>query len=167
MLLEKPHGIARLQVVRKDEDTDLRVGAPDLLGRDEAFVGVGRGHLDVDEDDVRPPEVDETHELLAGPGLPDDIEACLDQQASQALAQEQLVVGNHDPHGISATSFTEPPASRARPSDPSTAPTRSSISSRKGSGMSEPSTSTVSRDSLRRALIRSGPTLPRAASATT
>ena len=34
------------------------------------------------------PEVDETHELLAGPGLPDDIEACLDQQASQALAQE-------------------------------------------------------------------------------
>src|SRR5204862_8189151 len=104
-----------------------------------ALVGVGRGHLDVDEDDVGPRQFDETHELLAGPGLPDDLEACLDQQASQALAQEQLVIGDHDPHGISAISFPKPPALRSRRSDPSTAPTRSSISSRMGSGMSAPS----------------------------
>jgi hypothetical protein len=54
VLLEQAHRVARLEVVREDQDTDLGVALSYLLGRGEPFVGMCRRHLDVDYDEVRP-----------------------------------------------------------------------------------------------------------------
>jgi hypothetical protein len=53
VLLEQAHRVARLDVLGEDEHAHLRVLGPDLLCGDEAFVGVGRRHADVDDRSVR------------------------------------------------------------------------------------------------------------------
>ena len=45
MLLEQPHRVARLDVVREDEHADGRMRGADLLRSDEALIGVVGGIL--------------------------------------------------------------------------------------------------------------------------
>jgi hypothetical protein len=40
MFLDQPHGVTRLDVLGEDEHPDIRMLGADLLGGDEAFVGV-------------------------------------------------------------------------------------------------------------------------------
>ena len=50
--LDQPHRIACLDVLGEDENGCLWLLGPDCLGRDEALVGVGGRHPDVDDRDV-------------------------------------------------------------------------------------------------------------------
>src|SRR5918995_1991052 len=78
-LLDERHGVSGLQVVRQDEDPDLREAAPDLLSGEQPLVGVAGRHLDVGDHKLRPPDFDEPQEsrgVLSGTG---DLEAGLDE----------------------------------------------------------------------------------------
>jgi hypothetical protein len=100
-LLEQPHRVARLQVVREDEDADLGVPAADLLRGDEAVVAAVGWHADVHQSDVGSSSVDHPQQRLGVATTPRDLEAGVLEQASQALAQQHLVVRDHDSHGSS------------------------------------------------------------------
>ena len=81
-------------------------------------------------------------------GLPDDLETHLGQKARQSLAQQQLVVRDHDPHGISAWTPWWPPDERIE-TVPSSAPTRSSRPAMLSAPGPSTSTSMTSRSSSR------------------
>ena len=54
----------------------------------------------------------------------DDLDAMGREEADQPVAQEDRVLGDHDPHGISARSTVGPPAGLVTVRVPSTAATR-------------------------------------------
>ena len=54
VLLEQWHRVARLEVLGQDEHAAAGEVGADLVRRDQPFVGVGRGHPDVDDRHVRP-----------------------------------------------------------------------------------------------------------------
>ena len=58
VLLDQPHRVVRLEVVGQDEHPSVRMRCADFLGGDEAFVGVGGRHLDIDDRDVGARELD-------------------------------------------------------------------------------------------------------------
>src|SRR6266511_4670882 len=115
---------------------------PDPIGRDESLVRVGGWHLDVDDGNVRPPTLDEGEERLGIAGLACDLEPGVREDPRDTLADERGVIGDHDAHGTSARTRVSWIVSR-----PSSAPTRSAISTRRaarsGSALSV-STSTIS-----------------------
>ena len=74
----------------------------DRLGGAQTLVGVGRRHPDVDDRDVRLVLADGGEQLRGVAGLGDDLEAGLGEQAGDALAQEDRVVGQGDPEGHGA-----------------------------------------------------------------
>src|SRR5207237_7063653 len=64
-------------------------------------------------------------EVLGVAGLRHDLEAALLEQAHHALAEQDRVVGDDHPQGISAFTVVPPPAGEATRSRPSSAATRS------------------------------------------
>jgi hypothetical protein len=128
VMLDQPHRVMRLKVVGQDEHPDVRVRRADFLGGDEAFVGVGRRHLDVDDRDVGACQRDFAAQFPGGPGLADDVEAGLGQQPVKPVPEEYLVVCDHDSHGISARIIARPSGPRTVMTLPPSAPTRSSRS---------------------------------------
>src|ERR687898_1696212 len=98
------------------------MAAADLLRRDEAVVTVAGWHPDVHDRNVRLERIDHAEQGLGIPTAPGDLEAGVLEQPGEALAQQRLVVGDHDAHGISTRSW---PSRRA--AVPPTAPTRSRI----------------------------------------
>ena len=62
----------------------------------QALVGVGRRHPDVDDRDVGLVGADLAQQVLGVAGLAGDLEARLLEQAGEALAQEDGVVGDDD-----------------------------------------------------------------------
>ena len=96
---------ARLDVLRQHEHGDVGVVVADSLGGDEPFVGVGRWHPDVDHGDVGCVRLRPRSSSCVGVlGLADDVDAGVAEQADDALARQQRVVGDYDAHGISARS---------------------------------------------------------------
>ena len=69
----------------------------DLLRRDEPFVRVRRRHADVDDGDVRRVGTDLQHQLVGVARLAHDLETGILEQARDALAQQDGVVGEDDP----------------------------------------------------------------------
>jgi len=57
---------------------------------------VGRRHPDVDDREVGTKLADELDEVESGAGLTDDLEARTLEQPCQALAEENVVVGQHN-----------------------------------------------------------------------
>ena len=88
--------------------------APNRVGCEEAFVGVGRRHTDVDHGKVGLQVSDEREQLVGVAGLGDDVDAALDENAPQSLADEHRVVGQHYAHGISPRSRVPWPARLSR-----------------------------------------------------
>ena len=119
------------------EHADGRVLGADLLRRDEPFLGVRRRHLDVDDRHVGLGQPDRAQQLRAVRGAADDVEAGVAEQPRETFAHQHLVVGDHEPHGISARQL-----SPATINAPSTAPIRSS-SSATSPPTAAPSTSTT------------------------
>ena len=82
---------------RQDQDAGLRMLLADLPGRLHALGGVGRRHPDVDHHQVGLVAGDQRHQLGAVPGLADDLEAGALEQAGQALAEQDVVLGQDHP----------------------------------------------------------------------
>jgi hypothetical protein len=118
--LDEAHGVAGLHVLGQDQDADLGVLGADRLGGDQALVGVGWRHADVDQRHVRASQADLPEQTLGVFGLGDHLDAGIAQQPDDALPGEQDVVGDDYAHGSSARSRVGSTASR-----PSRAPMRS------------------------------------------
>src|SRR5262249_4217868 len=140
----EPHRVVRLQVMGQDEHPDAWMGRVDLLRGDQALVGVGGRHLDVNDRDVGACQL---HFAVQFPGcacLADDLEARLGQQPVEPVPEQHLVVCYHDSHGISALIVARPPGPRTTVTLPSSAPTRSCTPTISAGALS-PSTSTMRR----------------------
>src|SRR3954454_3126087 len=133
MLLEQAHRVTRLEVVRENEHPGVWVPLADRLRGGEAFVRVRWRHLDVDDDQLRPPPLDQGEQLVAVACRSRDLEAGLRQQSAEALAQERLVVRDNHAHGSSSRT-TDSPSTPVTATDPPSAPTRSSISTTSAGG---------------------------------
>jgi hypothetical protein len=88
--------------MREHEYADLGVAAADLLGGDEAVIASVWGHADIDECDVGAARVDHAYQLVGVAAAPSDLEAGVLEQAGESVAQQDLVIGDHDAHGSSA-----------------------------------------------------------------
>src|SRR4029453_6223204 len=102
-----------------------------------ALVGVGRWHADVDQRHVGTGQADLVEQAAGVLGLGDHLDVGVLQEADDALAGEQGVVGDDYPHGSSARSRLGSTVSW-----PSRAPTRAA-SWAIGEGGAAPSSSTV------------------------
>src|SRR5215831_11330624 len=126
------------------------MGRVDFLGGDQALVGVGRWHLDIDDRDVGTRQLDVAVQLPGRACLTDDVEARLGQQTVKPVPEQHLIVGDHDSHGISALIVARPPGPCVTLTVPFSAPTRS-CKSVISVGAPSPSTSTTRRPSRRAA----------------
>ena len=122
MILDQPQGVARFDVLGQDQDADLRMVRPYRPGRDEALVGVGRGHLDIHDGHVRPLLADLAQQRLGVVGLCHNVDPGVPQQPDDPLPGEHDVVRDNYPHGISTPNRV---GSTVRM--PPRAPTRSAI----------------------------------------
>jgi hypothetical protein len=80
----------------------IGLGLLDLVSGAGAFVGQGGRHPDVEDDEVglvARHRGDEVARVASGGG---DLVAAILEQARRALAQQHLILGDHDPHGSSA-----------------------------------------------------------------
>src|SRR5262249_9692563 len=117
----------------------------DILRGDQALVGVGGRHLDVNDRDVGACQPDFAVQFPGCACLADDLEARLGQQPVEPVPEQHLVVGDHDSHRISALIVARPPVTL-----PSSAPPRSRTPTI-SAGALPPSTSTTRRLSHRAA----------------
>ena len=67
---------------------------------------------------------DDAQQARAVVGLRHDVDVVLAQQRDDPLAQQRLVLGDHDPHGSSARIVVGPPGGLVTVSVPSSASTR-------------------------------------------
>src|SRR5215469_1333385 len=150
-MLQEAGRVARLQVLGQDQHPDLGVGVADLLRRDQALVGVGGRHLDVDDRHVGMFPCHKLEKFLRITGLAGDLDTGVFEEAGRALPDQHGVIGDHDPHGISARMMAPPPVPCPTWNWPPSAPTRSatpvSLASSSRSGWPAPFwvTSTTSR----------------------
>ena len=84
-----------------------------------------RRHPHVDDHDVRPGQVDLADQLLGRSHLGDDVESGLAEQPVEALAEQHVVVCDHDSQGITTRIVEVPSRPRSTAITPSIAPTRS------------------------------------------
>ena len=66
--------------------------------RPQTLVGLRRRHADVDDRHVRAVRAHLQHQLVGVPGLADDLEAGVLEQAGDPLAEQHGVLGQHDAH---------------------------------------------------------------------
>ena len=85
LILDKAHRVARLHVLREDENTNFRMLGSDRLCGDETFVGVRRRHPDVYDRDVWAIPTNGTKQSLGILCLAYDIDVCVLQQADYSL----------------------------------------------------------------------------------
>src|SRR4030095_2471381 len=85
--------VPRLDVLGEDEHTGVRKALADLPRRSQALIRVRRWHADVDDRDLRLVHADVAQQILGVPGLRDDLEPRLAEEARDALAQEHRAVG--------------------------------------------------------------------------
>ena len=93
------------------------MAAADLLGGEQPVVAMVGRHADVDDRDVGPARLDHAQQRVGVAAAPGDLEAGVLEQAGEALAQEHLVVGDHDrmaaPRGAWLASAVSGPADGA------------------------------------------------------
>ena len=116
---EELRGVARVQIVREDEHSRIRVAAANLLSCEQAVVALVWRHADVHYGDVRPPGFDHAQEGIRVAAAAGDLEPGVLEQPREAFAQQRLIIGDHDTHGISRQSSpsraaTVPPAAPTR-----------------------------------------------------
>ena len=97
VLGDQIHRVGLVAKLGEHQDADLGVLAADLDRGAQAVVGVVGRHLHVDHRDIRTVRGDLALEVDRIPRLRDDVEAVVGQQAAEPLAQQQLVLGDHDP----------------------------------------------------------------------
>ena len=90
--------VALLRVLAEHEHADVRLRRADLHRRAQPVVGVVGRHLHVDDRDVRLVRGDLAQQVGRIAGLGDDLEAGVAEQPHDPLAQQRLVLGDHDAH---------------------------------------------------------------------
>jgi len=90
------------------------------LRREKTRLAAARRHADVDERDVRPTLLHHAQQLIGVAASASDLKAGVCQQTRKALAQQCLVVCDHEAHGSSACRIC-----RSAATVPPTAPIRS------------------------------------------
>ena len=83
-------------------------GAANLDRGAQAVVGVVGRHLHVDDRHVGPVGGHLAPQVVGVAGLSDDLEAGVGEQAAEPLAQQQLVLGDHDSQRRHASNATAP-----------------------------------------------------------
>ena len=115
----------RLDVLREDEHGGARMRRANLDGCAHAFVLVGRRHADVDDREVGIVLGDDGEQRLGVADAGDDVVTGVLEQAGEALAQEDGVLRDHDPHGIATSTRVPSPRGLTISSVPPCAATRS------------------------------------------
>jgi len=93
---------------RRDADGSARLSVG-LDGGAQTVVGEGRRHAHVDHGDVRAVLDDRVDQRRGVPDGGDDVAAGLAEQAHQPFAQQHRVLGQHYPHGTTASTLVPPP----------------------------------------------------------
>ena len=99
-----------LDVLREDQNPDVRVAPSDLLGGTKPLVGVRWRHPDIDDCHIRLVARDLEQEVVGAGGLSDHVDTGLAEQGSQPVADQQAVIGDHDAHGITAVTVVPAPS---------------------------------------------------------
>ena len=95
---QQVHRPVHLDVGREHEDRDLRELGADRLRRLEPLGRVRRRHPDVEHHQVRRARADEPQQLRRVSCQTGDFERRPSEQAGDALAQQDIVVGDHHPN---------------------------------------------------------------------
>src|SRR5262249_31081168 len=103
---EQLHGVRRLDVLREDEDATRGVARPDLARRPQSFVGERRWHRNVHDRQIRLVGADLEQQIVDIGALADHDEALILEERRKAFAQEERVLGDHDPQGPAGVLFT-------------------------------------------------------------
>jgi len=106
LLEQVPHALGPLsdqvrqevlvEVAGEDQDPELRPAAPELDRREQPVVAATRRHLDVDDRDVGSQGDRLPEQVGSVARVTDDVEADLGEDASDALAEEEVVLADHD-----------------------------------------------------------------------
>src|SRR5215472_4286212 len=104
------------------------MGAADLLRCDQPLIGMGWRHPDIDDRYVGLLGGHDLHELAPVTSRAGDLDTGLLEKAGGPLPDQHRVVGDHDPHGISARIMTAPAGAYSTRSRPPIAPIRSATS---------------------------------------
>src|SRR5690606_1446736 len=113
-----------LHVLRQHQHLHARPAPPDLQGRAQPLVGVGRRHPHVHHHRVRRVRGHGRHQRLAVAHRRRDLVPLLQQQPHQPLAQQRRVLRQDHPHGSSALTTVGPPGGLSTSKAPSSAATR-------------------------------------------
>ena len=101
-----------LDVLAEDQDAGLRVARAQLDRGAHALVGERRREPHVDDRQVGLVRADDPQQPGAVVGVRDDLDPALAHERDEPLAQQRVVLGDHDPHG-SSTRIVVPPPGRA------------------------------------------------------
>jgi membrane-associated phospholipid phosphatase len=93
---EQVHRVLDLDVRRQDQDGDHGELGTDHPGRVQAFGGMAGRHPDVHDHQLRILLPHQLHELRGVTGLPDHGKARALEQAREPLAQQDIIVSQHD-----------------------------------------------------------------------
>jgi hypothetical protein len=96
---EQRREVAAGHVLRQHQNAGRRAGPADVQRRAEAVVGVVGWHPDVGDDDVRPVGGRRRPQRVGVADRGDDVDVVAGQQEREPLAQEGLVLADHDAHG--------------------------------------------------------------------
>src|SRR5437763_14058394 len=107
------------------EHAQLRVRVLDLARRARALVGEARWHPDVEDDEIGVLLGDRGQQAIGVAERRDDLMAAVFEESCEPLAQQHLVLRDHDPHGSSAIRVVPAPCSLSMRSVPPRATTRS------------------------------------------
>jgi hypothetical protein len=99
---EQVRRVLDLDVGRQHDDRDLREVPADRLRRVKALGRMTRRHPDIDEGQVRHERSHEREELSRIARLADDVVPGALHQGDEALAEQDVVVGDHHAHELCA-----------------------------------------------------------------
>src|SRR3954447_18679981 len=117
--------VASLDVLREQQDAEVRVGRSQAACYLCAIVGVIRRHADVDDRHVGLGLVDGGFKRVGVGGPGDDLVAGIVEQAGASLPTQRPALSDHDPHGTTASTVVPCPSLLASASAPPSALTRS------------------------------------------
>src|SRR5699024_481832 len=116
--------VALLDVLAEHQHPHIRILLPDERGGADALVREGRRHAHVDDGEVGGERGDRAQQPVGLGDGADDLMSGVREQSGDALPEQDVVLGDHDAHGTSATIVVGPPAGLVTVSVPLAAATR-------------------------------------------
>ena len=122
---DEPDRPGGLDVLGQHQHADVRVGVADPAGRADALVAERRRHPDVDDGEVGLVLADGGAEAVGVVDGGDHVVAGILEQPAETLSEQDLVLGDHYPHGSSAVTRVPRPGGLSTLRLPPSAATRS------------------------------------------